>query len=88
MATRDDIKRYRDFLREEVDGLYIYEQLAQIETDPQLQDIYRRLATTEARHLALWQGQLRDAGEEPGDVRPSTRARALMWLATSGRASR
>ena len=81
MASATDIKRYQEFLAEEVDGLYIYEQLAEIEPDERLADVYRQLALTEQGHLTLWQDQLREAGVEttPGD--PSRRVRLLMWLA-------
>ena len=67
MATATDApdaRRYRRYLNEEVDGLYIYQQLAAIEVEPQLKDVYRRLAETEKRHLLLWQEQLRLAGAE------------------------
>ena len=60
-ATAADLARYRRFLNEEVDGLYIYRQLAEIEADAQLKDVYARLAETEVRHLELWQRQLREA---------------------------
>ena len=51
MATATDAQRYRAYLDEEVDGMYLYEQLAEIEEDEQLKDIYRRLAVTEEKHL-------------------------------------
>jgi VIT1/CCC1 family predicted Fe2+/Mn2+ transporter len=81
MASSADLKRYRDFLAEEVDGLYIYEQLAEIEPDERIADVYRQLAVTEQRHLALWQEQLQTAGEDATPGGPSRRARFLMWLA-------
>jgi len=81
MASTADIKRYREVLAEEVDGLFIYEQLAEIETDDGLADVYRQLAITEQRHLALWQEQLREAGIDPTPGDPSRRVRLLMWLA-------
>ena len=84
MAPVSDVQRYRRYLDEEVDGLYIYQQLAEIEGEPQLRDVYRRLAETETRHLRLWQQQLRDAGADDATHRPSRRARLLMWLARKG----
>jgi VIT1/CCC1 family predicted Fe2+/Mn2+ transporter len=81
MTSAADLKRYRDFLSEEVDGLYIYEQLAEIEPDERIADVYRQLAVTEKRHLALWQEQLQSAGEDATPGSPSRRARLLMWLA-------
>ena len=87
MATgtdRSDVQRFRRYLDEEVDGLYIYEQLAEIEDEPQLKDVYHRLAVTEQRHLGLWQEQLRKAGADDAPGRPSARARFLMWVARHG----
>lgn len=83
-ATGTDVQRFRRYLNEEVDGLYIYQQLADIEDDPQLKDVYHRLAETETRHLRLWQEQLRNAGADDTAGRPSRRARFLMWLARKG----
>jgi len=80
LATPAEIKRYREYLAEEVDGLYIYRQLAEIESDPSIADVYRRLALSEERHLRLWQEQLEKAGVSPEPGSPSLRARALMWL--------
>ncbi|MSQ31553.1 MAG: rubrerythrin family protein [Dehalococcoidia bacterium] len=83
-ATPADVKRYRRYLNEEVDGLYIYQQLAEIEQEPQLKDVYHRLAETETRHLLLWQEQLRNAGADATAGRPSRRARFMMWAARKG----
>ena len=84
MATATDVKRFRRYLNEEVDGLYIYQQLAALEQDAELKDVYGRLAETETKHLRLWQEQLRNAGEDDTPGRPSRRARFLMWIAGRG----
>lgn len=82
MATSaDDIKRYREFLADESDGVYMYEQLALLEEDPELRDIYRQLAAAEQRHLELWRDQLLEAGEDAAIPTPSRRIRILMWIA-------
>ena len=79
MATADEIKKYRGYLAEEVDGLYIYRQLAEMEDDPSVADVYRRLGESEVRHLELWQEELRKAGVDVRTPSPSLRARVLMW---------
>lgn len=81
MATAEEIKKYRGYLAEEVDGLYIYHQLAEIEPNASIADVYRRLAESEERHLTLWQDELRKAGVEPELGAPSMRVRVLMWIA-------
>ena len=80
-ATHDDVKRFRAYLQEEVDGIYTYERLAALERDARLRDVYERLATMEVRHLELWQTQLRNAGVDATPGHPSTKARFLMWVA-------
>jgi vacuolar iron transporter family protein len=81
VATQPDIARYRGYLQEEVDGIFIYTTLREIEGDEDLKDLYGRMIQTEQRHLDLWRGELEKAGApaEPGT--PSMRARILMRIA-------
>jgi VIT1/CCC1 family predicted Fe2+/Mn2+ transporter len=79
--TRSDVDRFRDYLQEEVDGIYIYETLADLEEDDELRGIYAKLIVTEERHRDLWREQLRDAGADDTLRPPSKRARIMMWLA-------
>lgn len=79
--TPSDLARYREFLADEADGVYMYEQLAEIEDSPELKDIYRQLARTEERHLDLWREQLEQAGEDASIPAPSRRIRLVMWMA-------
>ena len=81
MATAAEIEKYREFLQEEVDGIYMYRVLHEIEQDAVLKDVYGRLITAEERHLEVWQDQLRAAGEDATPGRPSWRARLLMGIA-------
>lgn len=81
MATTADLKKYRRFLADEADGAFMYRQLAALETDADLKDIYGRLAESEDRHLQLWRDQLRAAGEDDTPPSPSRRIRLLMWIA-------
>ncbi|MDP6604752.1 MAG: VIT1/CCC1 transporter family protein [Dehalococcoidia bacterium] len=79
--SRADLDRYREYLQEEVDGIYTYETLAELAEEGELRGIYIKLIATEQKHLKLWQEQLTAAGADatPGPV--SRRARFLMWLA-------
>ncbi len=81
MAGDDRLDRYRGYLQDEADGAYYYRSLAELSEDEALRDLYLRIAETETRHLALWQEELRKAGQEAETPRPSRRARALMWVA-------
>ncbi|MBN9493112.1 demethoxyubiquinone hydroxylase family protein [bacterium] len=79
--TKDDIKRFRTNLREEVDGTALYLLLAEAENDPHLRMLYEQLAETEKRHTELWQRKLIEAGAKVPDFRPSFRVKALGWIA-------
>jgi vacuolar iron transporter family protein len=81
MASREDIARYRANLQGEIDGAALYRTMAELTTQPQLAEVYRRLATIEERHAQFWERQLRAAGQPPPSQRPSWRARTLRWLA-------
>ncbi len=76
-----DIRRYRHNLQEEVDGEGLYLLLADAEDDPNLKQIFQRLAESEKRHIDLWQEKLQEAGATVPDFRPSTQIRVLGWLA-------
>ncbi|MFN8639464.1 MAG: VIT1/CCC1 transporter family protein, partial [Dehalococcoidia bacterium] len=80
-TTHPDVSKYREFLQEEVDGLFIYHTLHDIEEDPDLKDLYERLIANEQRHLDLWQNELAKAGVDSTPGPPSMRARILMRLA-------
>ena len=80
-SHKDSIKQYREYLSEEVDGIYIYTQLAEIEDDPGLSEVYSHLAESEQRHIDLWQKELGKLYADTALPQPSTRARLLMWVA-------
>ena len=74
-------KKYKSYLAEEVDGIFIYQQLAEIENDSNLVEIYSHLAESEQRHVDLWQQELAKLDADNTLPEPSMRAKALMWIA-------
>jgi VIT1/CCC1 family predicted Fe2+/Mn2+ transporter len=76
-----DIKRYRDNLRDELNGAALYAALAEAETDPIRKDLFLQLSQAESSHAKLWQDKLAAAGI--GDQRfiPGFRTRLLARLA-------
>jgi vacuolar iron transporter family protein len=78
--SRHDTDRYRDNLQDEIDSAALYRTLAELEPQPQLAGVYRRLADTEERHAAFWEAKLRELGATMPPRRASARARALRWL--------
>jgi VIT1/CCC1 family predicted Fe2+/Mn2+ transporter len=74
-------RRYRTNLQGEVDGAALYRALADAESDPQLKEIYGRLASVEEGHAAFWTKQLHRIGGRVARFGPGWRTRALAWLA-------
>ncbi|MDX2000704.1 MAG: VIT1/CCC1 transporter family protein [Thermoanaerobaculia bacterium] len=71
-------RQYRSHLTAETDSAFLYDRLADLETNAGLARVYRRMAESERRHAAFWAEKV---GVEPGSVRPSRRARILAWIA-------
>jgi VIT1/CCC1 family predicted Fe2+/Mn2+ transporter len=80
-ASREDIKRYRQNLDDEIDGIAIYRMLADAEKDPDRKAIFDELAEVEVRHADVWRQKLAEAGVEPPDHGPSLKIRILGWFA-------
>src|SRR5712691_11710456 len=81
MAERQDFARYRANLQDEIDSAALYRTLADIEAQPQLAEVYRRLAMVEERHAGFWEQRLQAAGQTVPPRRPRWRSRGLSWLA-------
>jgi len=77
----EDIKRYRDNLRDELDGAALYTAIAAAEPDPLRKDLFLQLAQAETRHAELWRGKLAAAGMREEPYVPSFRTRLLAKLA-------
>jgi len=78
-VANNDARRYRENLQGEIDGIALYEALAQSEKDEKLSAVYRRLAQVERAHAEFWTKALEKLGEKP-NLRPSTRAKLTAWL--------
>jgi VIT1/CCC1 family predicted Fe2+/Mn2+ transporter len=81
MPAKDDLTRYRENFQDELDSASLYQTLSEIEKQPQLAQVYRRLSETEAAHAKFWEDKIRAAG---GTVPPrmvSWRTRVLSVLA-------
>jgi VIT1/CCC1 family predicted Fe2+/Mn2+ transporter len=76
-----DHKRYLVNWRDEIDSAALYRALAELESDPRLADVYRRLAAAEERHAGFWEGKLRAAGARVPERRPGWRTRLLIAFA-------
>lgn len=76
-----DIKRYRDNLRDELNGAALYAALASAAVDPLRKDLYLQLAQAESSHAQLWRDKLAAAGIHDERFVPGIRTRLLAKLA-------
>lgn len=81
MATQADITRYRNNLKDERNAVTLYEQLARVELNPDLANLYHKLADSERKHAAVWEQRLTEAGAPIPAWTVDWRTRALGWLA-------
>src|SRR6202790_4089638 len=76
-----DIKRYRNNLRDELNGAALYAALAAAETDPIRKDLFLQLAQAESSHAQLWRDKLAAVGDHDERFVPGFRTRLLAKLA-------
>jgi VIT1/CCC1 family predicted Fe2+/Mn2+ transporter len=81
MTTPENIARYRANMQDEIDSAALYRTLAEAEAQPQLAEVYQRLALVEERHAQFWAQKLRTAGQPVPPLRPGWRSRTLGWFA-------
>ncbi len=79
MTETDPQARYRANLQGEVDSSALYRALAEIEANPKIAEVYRRLAGIEEAHVEFWRKRL--SGRARRLPLPRFRSRALAWLA-------
>jgi vacuolar iron transporter family protein len=76
-----EIKRFRDNLRDELNGAAVYAALAEAETDPLRKDLFLQLSQAESNHAQLWRDKLAAAGVHDERFVPAFRTRLLAKLA-------
>ena len=67
---RAENRRYREYLKDELQAAAMYSALAEVEADPERADIFQQLAAAEMRHAARWADKLGvdSSGLEPGPL--------------------
>ena len=68
-------------LEDEADAAFLYRELAQAEQDASKDDLYRRLAGVEDRHVEMWRKPLAEHGHQVESPAPSRGARFRAWVA-------
>ena len=61
-SAAPDLDAFEHHWQDEADAAFLYRLLADAEPDPKKQDIYRRLADVEDRHLEIWAALLAQHG--------------------------
>ncbi|MBN2256917.1 MAG: VIT1/CCC1 transporter family protein [Anaerolineaceae bacterium] len=78
--TKDDVKRFLENLTDEQEAAALYSAMAEIEKQPQLAEVYRRMSEVEAGHAEFWRSKIEaETGNIP-KVAIGWRTRALIWL--------
>jgi len=80
IAPKPDLRTFHEHWQDESDASYLYDILAQLESDPKRASVFGRLRDIETEHAAIWARLLDANGRPPGAFRPSTRARILALL--------
>lgn len=76
-----DYRRFRRFIRDEVDGEALYTYLSRYEKDPGLSEVFLRLAESEKRHYNFWANRIERGGRAVPGFRPSLKVRLLGYAA-------
>jgi len=81
MPNNDDAKRYFENRQKEIDGAALYTVLAEIEKQPQMAEVYKKLAASEEKHAATWEKKLIGLKFSIPPRKPTWRIAILIWLA-------
>jgi VIT1/CCC1 family predicted Fe2+/Mn2+ transporter len=79
VASKTELKRFKENLQDEMDSAALYETLAQVERDTKRKTIYAELAASEREHAHIWRQKLKDNGVS----HPRDRLSAKSWLMRS-----
>jgi len=81
LATNNRIKQYRENWQSEMDNVALYRAISDIEKQPQLKEVYKRMADVEEVHAKLWESKFKEFSATFPAHNPGWRTRALIWLA-------
>ena len=81
MSNEENIKQYFANRQKEIDGAALYMVLAETEKQPQMAQVYRKLAASEEKHAAAWEKKLEQLKVTIPPRKPSWRAATMIWMA-------
>jgi len=79
--SSSNTKQYLEFLADERNSATLYRTLAEIEKNPKIAEVYRRLAATEEAHAATWAEKLKAENVPVPPLKLGWRTRTLIWAA-------
>ena len=81
MSGTNDVNRYLTNRQKEIDGAALYRVLADTEKQPQMAEVYRKLAASEEKHASTWDKKLKQLKASIPPRKPTWRAATMIWLA-------
>jgi VIT1/CCC1 family predicted Fe2+/Mn2+ transporter len=81
MSNNNDVERYLANRQKEIDGAALYQVLAETEKQPQMAEVYAKLAASEEKHAAVWEGKLSQLNVGIPLRKPTWRTATMIWLA-------
>jgi len=81
MSNQEDINRYLANRQKEIDGAALYKVLADTESQPQMKEVYLKLAASEEKHAGTWEKKLEELNVKLPARKPTWRASTMIWLA-------
>lgn len=87
IGMEDDVARANEAARllanrqKEIDGAAMFRALGEAEKQPQMAEVYRKLAATEEHHAAAWEQRLSKLMPTFPPRKPPWRVRIMIWLA-------
>ena len=76
-----DQQRYRRYLKNELEAVQLYRDLASVERNEERAGLFRRLAQAEMRHVRIWSRKLGLEDQSPNNYRRSLRVILLRTVA-------
>ena len=80
-ADESDRARYRRYLKNEIEAVQLYSDLANVERDDDRARLFRRLAQAEMRHVRIWSRKLGMEDQSPDNYRRTLRVLVLRSIA-------
>lgn len=80
MASKQEIRRFKANLSDELHSAALYESLAKVEQDESRKRVFWDLAKSEREHAQVWADKLRANGARPKGTSPAIKTRLMQTL--------